>query len=111
MTSPLPAITPANPDLVPVTRPNGKVYRPRKGPRGIRIDDWDARDDDPNAWVYVLGTHDVERAYQLAIKISYGVQRDTAEQCWLRQTMRDGDACFDYDDVRGAASVTFEVIE
>lgn len=96
-------------DLVPVTRPNGKIYRPRKPPRWIRIDDWDS-EDEPNSWVYVLGTHDIDRAWQLAQGV-YGADRSTAEQCWIRHTMRDNEHCYDLDEIRGAAAVTFEVWE
>lgn len=95
--------------LVEVVRPNGKIYRPRKPPRSIRIDDWDS-EDEPNSWVYVLGTHDIERAWQLAQRV-YGTDRDTAEQTWIRHTMRDNEHCYDLDDIRGAAAVTFEVWE
>jgi len=100
-------------ELVPVTRPNGKVYRPRKAPRAQLVDNTDDRE--PYAWVFVLGTHDVESALPLAERVaaSEGMQpdRDSAEKTWMRLAMRNGDRVYDIDSVRGAATVTFEVIE
>jgi len=43
------------------TRPNGKSYRPRYGPRVEEFYDYDG-----DAGVAVVGTHDLETAYRLA---------------------------------------------
>lgn len=102
-------------ELAPVTRPDGRVYKPRKPPRGVLVEDHDARTGEPDAYVYVLGTHDVERAFQLATQIAaterLKADRDSAWQTWIRQTIRRGDPVFDVDLVRGAAAVVFEVTE
>lgn len=91
-------------DLVPVTRPNGNVYRPRKAPSAVEI--WN--DDEGCVWVYVLRTHDIERAWNLACGWM-GAERDTAEPAWVRHVMRDGDHWYERDEVRGAPCVIFEV--
>lgn len=96
-------------ELVPVTRPDGRVYRPRKAPRAVEVDNPDGQGNEPGSYIYVLGTHDVARAYELASARWRGVEGLTAEQTWLRLMMRDGDQVFDHDPVRGAAAVIFEV--
>lgn len=96
--------------LVEVVRPNGKIYRPRKPPRWIHLDpDPDARSG-PHGWLYVLGTHDIERAWELVRNV-YGADHSTAVRTWIRHTMRDNEHCYDSDTIRGAAAVTFEVWE
>lgn len=102
-------------ELASAVRPNGKVYRPRKPARGVFVEDHYARIGEPDAYVYVLGTHDVERAHRLASQIAarerLKADRDSARLTWIRQTIRDGDPVFDVDEVRGAAAVVFEVAE
>lgn len=105
-----PEATTAAPCL-PVTRPNGKVYRPRKAPRAIQVDNTYARSDEADSFILVIGTHDTERAYALAFKHWPGTQKDTASRTWVRETIRNGDPFIEHDDIRGAATVTFEVIE
>lgn len=95
--------------LVPVTRPNGKVYQPVKPPIAVGVDDVDGRTE-----IYVLRTHNVDAAYALAQfearRLDVGsVVRDSAELSWLRQTIRDGQRCYDSDRERGCPAVCFEV--
>lgn len=98
-------------DLVAVTRSNGKVYRPRKAPRAIQVDNTWAWEDEADSVIVVLGTHDIERAFGLAAKHWPGAQKETAHRTWVRETIRSGDRTIAYDPVRGAAAVTFDVIE
>lgn len=100
----------ADATLVEVIRPNGKIYRPRKPPRWIRLDPDLYDRDAPDGWLYVLGTHDIQRAWNMVSGVN-GADRSTAEQCWIRHTMRDNEHCYDLDEIRGAAAVTFEVWE
>lgn len=94
----------------PVTRPNGKVYRPRKPPRAVEVDN-DAGWNEPSTLIYVLGTHDIERAFALAQRMHRGADKDTAKLSWARLTMRRGEGFWEYDDICGAATVIFGVIE
>jgi hypothetical protein len=95
----------ANP-LPPVTRPNGKVYQPRKPVRAMEVD-WNYGDE---TRIAVFGTHDIDRAYKLAASIwSDDVYQDTAEQEWWRLVMRNGEHRYEHDPVRGAAVVIFQV--
>lgn len=100
-----------NVDLVPVVRPDGRIYRPHKAPRALLVAD----DRDPYAWIYVQGTHDVDRAYNLAVRLArsqgVAIDRETANRTWIRAAMRDGDPVFDYDPVKGAAAVSFDVVD
>lgn len=107
MTEPTPTTAPCS----PVTRPNGKTYRPRMAPRALQVDNTYARSDDADSLILVFGTHDIERAYALAAKHWPGTQKDTADRTWVRETIRNGEPFIEYDDVRGAATVRFEVIE
>lgn len=103
------------PDLVPVARPDGRIYQPVKAPRAYLVDDSYAAQNEPDGYVYVLGTHDVERAYNLAVHLAHrdgvAIDRETAHQTWIRQTIRDGDPFFETDPVRGAAAVSFDVVD
>jgi hypothetical protein len=92
-------------ELTPVTRPNGKVYQPIKRPAAIEVEEYN----DDTA-VYVLRTHDIDRAYALAIRLGLGdVHLDSAHQTWIRDTFRGGRRVFDTDAVHGCPAVTFEV--
>lgn len=95
---------PAKLELLPIMRPNGKVYRPRK----IRTESWDNEED---TGVIVLGTHDVERAHLLAVEgcryffgCQYAINPDVD---WFRQGYQYGDPMWFRDDVRGSAGVMF----
>lgn len=98
--------------LTPVTRPDGRVYRPRKPPRVQRIDNDDFfRESGPDFWVYVLGTHDFEQAFELASKAWSGLDWDSGERAWLRLGYQDGEPAYVYDPVRGAPTVIFNGFE
>lgn len=98
-------------DLATVIRPNGKVYRPRKPPRAVEVDNTEGRWDEPTMLVYVLGTHDVERAHALALKLHHAADKDTAQLSWTRDVIRNHERVFEYDAEHGAATVIFGVIE
>jgi hypothetical protein len=88
-----------------VERPNGKVYKPRKGLRMIGFDDYI----DGDAYVAILGTHDIAAAR--AAFPGGGFQSPhlvEARLGWVRETIRNGERFWDCDDtVRGAAAVIF----
>lgn len=89
----------------PVVRPNGKVYQPVKLPVARGVEDHHG-----DLHIYVLRTHQVERAYQLATSMGLGdVDRESAECTWIRDTYWNGERVYDTDPVRGCAAVTFEV--
>ncbi len=97
-------------ELEPVTRPNGKVYQPIKRPVAVETDE-DHRGD---SWVYVLRTHHLDLAYQLAAKhaawLGWGdVDRDSAERTWIRDAFWSGERVWLTDPVRGCPAVVFGV--
>lgn len=86
-----------------VTRPNGKLYRPRKGLRQIGY--WD--DTYGESRVVVLGTHDIEkaRAFATPYECEYLVE---GRKCWAKSVMRNGERFIATDATeRGAAAVDF----
>lgn len=100
-------------DLAPVKRPNGKIYRPRKI-RAIYAEDEYAR----RGNVYVLGTHDVYRALELAsAEARYRIGSANfmidaiGEVGWWRTAMDRGERVVVWDEFRGAAGVRFECEE
>jgi len=95
---------------VPITRPNGKVYRPRK----VMCHALSNEDTGTLTAVIVLGTHDVDAARELASRVGpYWADEDVklggAEVSWWRKGYCWGALCWLEDDVRGAAGVRFEV--
>jgi hypothetical protein len=94
--------------LVPVTRPNGRTYRPRQ----VVVQPWE-NDDAWSEWsggVYVLGTHDIEATRPVAHRAIKSHHDNTMiatrpERCWVRLGYADGDLCWVHDDVRGRAAV------
>lgn len=92
----------------PVQRPDGRMYRPRKPPRVVVVDnseDWRG----PYEFVYVLGTHNRDQAAELA-KAIRNVQ-EPGERDWIRLAMHDNELRWISDHTRGAAAVIFEVID
>lgn len=95
----------------PVTRPNGKLYRPLKINGHAVTDEYD----DVIA-VLVLGTHDIEKARPLAehcvrqwVDSSYtAVDPHTG---WWRDGFQYGQRWWVDDEIRGRAGVRFEVAE
>jgi hypothetical protein len=88
-------------DLVPVIRPDGRVYRPRKPPRATIVDV------DGRTYVYVLGTHDEPRGRALAQRLT-NVDPYANPPTWQRLAIRNGERWFVQDDVRGAPCLIFE---
>ncbi|MDQ2874836.1 MAG: hypothetical protein M3Y33_08600 [Actinomycetota bacterium] len=94
-----------------ITRPNGKPYRPQKVT--ARMLDGD---DDMDS-VLVTGTHDEQRALELARQvvaqqIGRGYEPEAAEVGWWRLGMSRGEPCWIADDERGQAGVLFrEIVE
>lgn len=91
--------------LPPITRPNGKLYRPRS----LRVVGWDDHSTYPESWqVAVLGTHDIARAREEARHGYHCPHLINPETGWVRLGMRRGDPHWVYDEVRGAACVIFD---
>lgn len=97
-----------NVDLVPVTRPDGRIYKPRKRPVAELLDNSDSDWRGPEQLVYVLRTHDIERARSLAERVAVGYELKAPLQTWTRLTIRRGEPEFEYDAVRGVPVVIFE---
>jgi hypothetical protein len=93
-----------------ITRPNGKVYNPRKPP----IADFTSDDDGLYGGVIVLRTFDVDLARYLARPLWYEVDDsisvdEIAPTCdWLR-LVPNGSDCFMWtlDETRGVPCVMF----
>jgi len=97
-------------DLTPVERPNGRLYRPRKPPATRLVPDIDSL----FAYIYVLRTHDVDIALELAkvLAVWEGVEfrEDRPPRLiWTRIAMRDYEQQYVDDPVRGVPAVCFEV--
>ena len=95
--------------LDPVTRPNGKLYQPRK----IRAEIWYDRDS-IESQVVVLGTHNLVLAGIKAglVALSIDTNLTTADPVagWWRSSIRNHEPFWDYDTVRGAAGVLFQLV-
>ena len=91
----------------PVTRPNGKLYRPRS----IRVDYIDDDGNHPEnypAKTVVLGTHDIAIAQQRVSTgraCQYLISPRTA---WLRLGFEGGELRWVHDEAHGAACVIFD---
>jgi hypothetical protein len=98
--------------LPPITRPDGRLYRPRKVV-ACAVNDGD----DLIGGVVVFGTHDVERAARLAQdftdwQIGRGYAPAVPLTVWWRDAMCSGQRTFEYDEKRGRAGVYFtEIVE
>lgn len=93
--------------LVPVTRPNGRVYRPRK----IRFDYWFEADHRQTLVFLVLGTHDIDLARGITEREAavHGVDDiRLVDTGWWRQSIRNFETYWAEDAVHGAAGVMFE---
>ena len=102
MAAPLPAIV----------RPDGRIYQPRKITAHL-VETFDTFGDHA---VVVTGTHDVERARDLAdilVAAEIGATYRAAEPelAWLRDGMANGGRAWIPDVRRGAAVVYFRQID
>lgn len=93
-----------------MTRPNGKLYKARKGWAVWILDgEW-------NQLALVLRCKPLDEARALAdpvIKASLGssCSPGSAQFGWWRQTIRNNEPYWDHDSVRGAPGWLFEVVE
>lgn len=90
--------------MTAIERPNGKLYRPRKGLRMIGFNDYN-----DEAFVAIIGTHDIDAARAAfpggGYQASYLVEPSLG---WVRETFRYGERFIDcWDTERGAAAVIF----
>jgi hypothetical protein len=98
--------------LLPITRPDGRVYCPRKV-IACAVGD----EDGILAGVVVLGIHDVERAAKLAQdyvdwQLGEGYAPAQPECGWYRDAFEGGERRWIRDEVRGRAGVMFrEIVE
>lgn len=98
-------------DLPPITRPDGRIYRPRAIKAHVLADE-----DDIMCGVMVTGTHDEERAASLArvlvaSELGRGYEPVYSGCGWWRDGFECGRRCWVTDEVRGAAGVLFGRIE
>lgn len=93
--------------LQEVVRPDGRIYRPRKLPRAQMVEDHLFE----RVFVYVLGTHDEQRAYSLASRLEAVEPLPYGDPDWVRLSMRDGERVYVRDTVRGAPCIIFRVID
>lgn len=96
--------------LTPVTRPDGRLYRPRKL-RAFLLNEDDLYQD---VQVLVLGTHDIAVARAVAaVAVRHwdsGYLPCNPVTGWWRQGMRDHADWFEPDERRGRAGVLFQRI-
>jgi hypothetical protein len=91
----------------PITRPNGKIYRPRK----VVCHSWE---NDPGfeEGVVILGTHDVEACRAFATEmVQYWIKGEVADNPrvgWFRDGFESGRRMWVDDPVRGAAGVMWD---
>ena len=99
--------------LVPVTRPNGKVYRPRK----VSAHHWSNQEvgysDDRG--VVILGTQDFEACREFATRMAQywdlGTVVDNPRVGWFRDGYQYGNRWWVDDTERGAAGVIWEAFD
>lgn len=96
-------------ELEPVTRPNGKLYRPRRLRAFYCEDDYTGQ-----AEVLVLGTHAQSVALPLAFaeanyRLADGSLDAVPSPGWWRDGFENGERAWVYDDVRGAAGLRFVI--
>jgi hypothetical protein len=99
-------------NLAPVTRPNGKPYRPRKVIAHAWENNWS---DDGKCGVLILGTHDDKDAQEFAERMCwywYGLHAAEPVAGWYRDSFNDfGERAWIDDPVRGRAGVIFTAVE
>lgn len=92
--------------LPAITRPDGRLYRPRKLV-ACQVDE-----DGDFAAVLVLGTHDTALAWPLADQFAAreagsGYRAYDPMPGWWREALRGGERCWVDDEKRGRAGVLF----
>lgn len=98
--------------MTAITRPNGKLYRPRKVTANAVVDE-----DEALCGVIVLGTHDVDRAARLAAEyarwqLGAGYTAAGPLAGWFREGYESGHLRWLDDSERGRAGVWFrEIVE
>jgi hypothetical protein len=95
----------------PITRPNGKIYQPRLIRAYVTYTGYPEDDG-----VIVLGTHDPDEALPYAQRaLDYsplsGCYPAKCSNGWWRSTIRNHEPFWEWDEVRGAAGVCFEVTD
>ena len=91
--------------LPPITRPNGKPYRPRR----LRVVGWNLNTVYPEVLqVAVLGTHEVDKARESAPQGYHCAYLINPTLGWVRLGMSHGEPTWLHDEVRGAACVIFD---
>jgi hypothetical protein len=96
--------------LIPVTRPDGRIYRPRKIVACAVADE-----DELLSGVVVLGTHDAGRAQPLADayacwQLGTGYVATDPETGWFREGYEAGRPMWVRDENKGRAGVFFHGI-
>lgn len=98
-------------ELPAITRPNGKVYRPRK----LVAHAWEDQHGYAGAGAVVFGTHDENRARPLALRVCghwYGTTSvRVIGSAWWRDGYEHGERCWVADDEAGRAGVMFEAVD
>ena len=99
--------------LPPITRPDGKLYRPRKVIAYVLGDE-----DECPVGVVVFGTHDFERAVPLAadlVRQAWGAGYELGDgplAVWWKDTYQYGRRIWEDDKEHGRAGVWFpEIVE
>jgi hypothetical protein len=96
----------------PITRPNGKIYRPTKIRAHVTYTGYPEDDG-----VIVLGTQDPDEALPYAQRtldyspLSGCYPAEQWSKGWWRNTIRNHESFWEWDAVRGAAGVCFEVTD
>lgn len=94
--------------LPAITRPNGKLYQPRK----VIAYRWE----DPWAWntatqgAIVFGTHDIDRARPLAEQLT-GAYAVNPQKGWWRDGFANGERTWVHDPCHGRAGVSFDACD
>lgn len=96
-----------------MTRPNGKVYRARKGWSVVTFEALDAFDKS-GVMVLRLGLDDYDLALDLAViamaNLDPEVQLQPGKFGWWRETIRNHEREWEYDSYRGVPGFWFEEV-
>lgn len=97
--------------LAPITRPDGRVYRPRK----LSVSSVCNSDEEVEA-VVVFGTHDHQAVQALAERearslVDSGTTAVFDQIVWWRDGFSGGRRAYVTDEVRGRAGCLFDIVE